>query len=89
MPTNYLPSDDHIARHIKPSLIMRDEVTHEAVGIFPQAFELRDAERDLSVSWLEVFAGSSFDQIRQVMEHTELRLSSETRFRYTFSIIFC
>lgn len=79
MTTKYLSPDDHIARHIKPSLIMRDEEL-KAIGIFPQAFALREDERDLSVNWLEFFSGSPFEQLKQIMEHTELTMNARHGF---------
>lgn len=75
MPTKYLPPEDHIARHIKPSLIQRDEDTKAVVGIFPEAFALREGERDLSMNWLEFFSGSRIEQLRQVRGHIELTLT--------------
>lgn len=83
MTTKYLPRDHHIARHIKPRLIMWDEDTGEAVGVFPEAFALRDGEKDLSVSWLEFFPGSRQEQLAKVKEHTELTLNP----RHGFSVL--
>jgi hypothetical protein len=72
MPPKYLPAEDHIARHIRPRWIMRDEDTNEPIGVLPVAFELRPGERDLSVSWLEVFPGTRMQQLRQVVDNAEL-----------------
>jgi hypothetical protein len=80
MPTKYLPLEDHLVRHIKPRLILRDEITKAVIGIFPDAFALRDGERDLSVSWLEFFSGTKKEQLRQVMHHTELKLNAKHGF---------
>jgi hypothetical protein len=83
MPTIHLPSDDHIARHIKPRLVKKDEVTKNAIGVFPEAFALREGERDLSVNWLEFFPGDETEQLRQVIRHTELKLNA----RHGFGIL--
>jgi len=80
MPTTYLPPEHHIARHIKPRLVQRDEETNEPIGIFPEAFQLRDAERDLSVNWLEHFRGDRTEQLRQVIAHSELKLKARDGF---------
>jgi hypothetical protein len=80
MPNHYLPEADHVVRLVKPSLLMRDEDTNAVIGCFPQAFELREAsehreaERDLSVSWLEFFAGSKTERLQQVRNHAEMTL---------------
>ncbi len=83
MPIKHLPHEDHIARHVKPRLILRDEITKQAIGIFPEAFALREGERDLSVSWLEFFSGDQLEQLRQVANHTELKLNR----RHGFGIL--
>lgn len=54
---------------------MRDENTKAAIGIFPEAFSLREGERDLSVSWLEYFSGDRMQRLRQVIDHAELELN--------------
>jgi hypothetical protein len=53
---------------------MWDEVTKEAVGVFPAAFELRPGEKDLSVNWMEFFPGDRKERLRQVVKHAELKL---------------
>ncbi|MBT1066014.1 hypothetical protein KJY73_20740 [Bowmanella sp. Y26] len=50
----YLNSEHHVSRYIKKRLVMWDE-DGRAYGIYPQAFELREDEESLSVSWLEYF----------------------------------
>jgi hypothetical protein len=80
MPTTYLPPEHHVARHIRPRLVQRDEETKEPVGVFPEAFQLRDGERDLSVNWLEHFSGDRKQQLRQVIAHSELQLKARDGF---------
>jgi hypothetical protein len=63
MVTKYLDPEHHVARHIKPRLIIHDEITKAAIAIFPEAFALREGERDLSVSWLECFPGDETEQL--------------------------
>lgn len=74
MPTLYLPEGDHISRIVKPSQLMRDEVTQAVIGCFPDAFKLRDAEVNLSVSWLEFFSGTTQQRLQQVRDHAEMEL---------------
>ena len=74
MPIKYLPPEDHIARYIRRRLIQFDNDTKDPVGIFPQAFQLRPLERDLSVSWMEYFEGNRKAQMKAVVEHSELEL---------------
>lgn len=58
-----IPDDNEVARWIKPKLLGRDDddnVVLDAHGrpvfVFPAAFELRDDEDSLSVTWLQYFA---------------------------------
>ncbi len=80
MPTKYLPKTDHVIRIVKPSLVMRDDETKQVIGCFPQAFRLRDDERDLSVNWLEYFSGTKEERIRQVRDHAEVDVRPNTGF---------
>ena len=50
-----VPGADHIARYCNPQRVIRDPVTDEIGGVYPQAFELRPKEAYLSASWLESF----------------------------------
>jgi hypothetical protein len=79
MPTKYLPEADHVIRIVKPSLVMRDEA-NQVIGCFPQAFRLRDDERDLSVNWLEHFPGAKEERLRQVRDHAEVEVRPNTGF---------
>lgn len=64
MATVYLPDEDHVVRHVPPSLLERDPDTDEVCGCFPQAFALRPGEDYLSASWLEHFGGTHEDRIK-------------------------
>jgi hypothetical protein len=55
MPPTPLPPNDHIVRYARKRLLLRDE-NEAVVGVLPQAFELRDSERYLSVTWLQYFS---------------------------------
>ena len=56
-----VPNADHIARYCNHQRVIRDPLSDEIVGIYPQAFELREKLKDkspetyLSASWLEFF----------------------------------
>jgi len=79
MPTTYLPRDHHVARYIRSGLLFRDE-TGRIVGIHPPAFflrpatETREAERNLSVDWIEHYDGDRAEQLQQIARHAELKL---------------
>lgn len=64
MATVYLPDNDHVVRHVPANLVERDEETGVVIGVFPQAFALRDGEDYLSASWLEHFPGSRDERVR-------------------------
>ena len=59
----------HVARHCGHQTIDRDPVTGEIRGVFPQAFELRTAKKELylSLNWFEYFAGTLTDQYKGVV----------------------
>lgn len=62
--TSSLPDEDHIVRHVSSQLIERDGDV--VLGVFPQAFALRDGEPYLSASWLEFHQGSKQDRMKKV-----------------------
>jgi hypothetical protein len=66
MATNYLPDDHHVVRHVSGNNVERDG--DQVLGIFPQAFRLRDNEEYLSASWLEYFHGSKKDRLKATRE---------------------
>jgi hypothetical protein len=53
MPTK-LPADDHVARYVRKNRLRRDD-EGTVIGVLPQAFERREDESYLSVTWLEHF----------------------------------
>ena len=57
MATKYLPDEDRVVRHVNSQLLIRD-AADRVIGCFPQAFELKPAEKYLSASWLEFFPGN-------------------------------
>lgn len=57
-----IPAGDEVTRWIKPRLLGRDDdgnvitdTTGHPVFVFPEAFELRDDEDGLSLTWLQPF----------------------------------
>jgi hypothetical protein len=62
---------------------MRDEITNKVVGIFSDAFKMRDVEKTLSVNWLEYFPGSKVERLQKVREHSELDLGNN----YGFAVL--
>lgn len=70
-----LPDDDEVTRWIKPKLVGRDDdgnVILDALGrpvfVFPAAFELRDDEDSLSVTWLQHFANERAKHLPQAAD---------------------
>lgn len=69
-----LPDDHHILRRVS-WVRLRRNADGEVVGCLPQAFELRENEQDLSVSWLEHHNGVTHaERIGQSV--IELRVAS-------------
>jgi hypothetical protein len=55
MPNNLDP-EHHFVRHVSSSrLKRRDDGVGPVYGVFPDAFQMRTTERELSGSWLEFF----------------------------------
>jgi hypothetical protein len=55
MPPTPLPPDDHIVRYARKRVLIHDENAN-VIGVFPEAFALRDGENYLSVTWLQHFS---------------------------------
>ena len=60
-----LPDQDHVTRWIKPRFVGKNDdgsVIVDKAGrpsmIFPHAFEMREDEESLSITWLEHFGGT-------------------------------
>lgn len=58
-----LPDEDHVMRYVPWARLRRDE-NENVVGILPQAFQLRDGEKYLSVNWVEYHPGDWQAQLR-------------------------
>ena len=71
----YLAEKDHVMRHVSYKRLEKDE-NGEPIGILPEAFELREDEKGISVNWLEYFKGTHQDNI----------VSSVKKFRATRKI---
>jgi hypothetical protein len=70
-----LPDADEVTRWIKPKLLGRDDddnVIVDQVGrpvfVFPAAFELRDDEESLSVTWLQHFGADRSQHLPQAAD---------------------
>ena len=61
-----LPDADHIVRHVRAQLVEREG--DKVLGVYPQAFELRENEPYLSASWLEFYDGNWDEQIKQTID---------------------
>lgn len=64
MPTTYIPEEDRLVRYVKPLLVARDPETKAVLGVFPQAFALREGEAALSAAWAEYYSGQRAEQIQ-------------------------
>ena len=64
-----VPNSDHVARYCNPQLVIRDPKTQAIIGLFPQAFELRQKIREtyLSTHWMESFAEVVDAQFKRVV----------------------
>ena len=73
MPITKVPDKDHVIRHCKNRLVIRDEHGNPK-DVFPDFFKLRvnrpglDDEKYLSSSWAEYFDGSMKERAKLVAE---------------------
>jgi hypothetical protein len=70
-PKRRVPLADHLARHCNSQRVIRDPITREIKGVWPEAFELRPLlnERYLSTHWMEHFSRQDIDmQFRDVVK---------------------
>jgi hypothetical protein len=54
MPTK-LPAEDHVVRYVRKRLLRRDS-DDNVIGVLPDAFNMREGEKYLSSTWLELFS---------------------------------
>jgi hypothetical protein len=70
-PRRDVPAADHLARHCNSQRVIRDPITREIKGIWPEAFELRLNLREeyLSAHLMEYFARDDIDrQFRDIVQ---------------------
>jgi hypothetical protein len=66
-----VPGADHLARHCNSQRVIRDLITREIKGVWPEAFELRVTlnETYLSTHWMEYFLRDDIDkQFKEVVK---------------------
>lgn len=61
-----IPNEHDVVRHVPYQKIIFDEQENIA-GIFPQAYELREDEPQLSVNWLDYFEGTKDEKLKSVL----------------------
>lgn len=77
-----LPEDHSVVRFCPPKHIERDPDTEEIVGIFPEAWKLRENEDSLSVNWLEFFDDEGLSQLNHCIAQfkTNLKINKRSAF---------
>ena len=58
-----IPDEDHVMRHVSYKRLLKDENGNAIGGFLPEAFELKEGERGLSVNWMEYFKGTYQENI--------------------------
>jgi hypothetical protein len=77
-----LPFNDHILRYVPYSKLRRDE-DDNVVGVLGTAFQLRDGETYLSVTWVEYFDGPYEERVTQAvraMRRSALKTGAQSGF---------
>jgi len=64
MPKPHLPPDEHVVRYVRKGRLRRDE-DDNVIGVLPQAFQHREGESYLSVTWLQHFSAIYEDGLKQ------------------------
>lgn len=59
----YIPDKDHVMRHVSYKRLLKDEEGKPIGGFLPEAFELKEGDKGLSVNWLEYFKGTHQENI--------------------------
>jgi len=76
----YIPDNDHVMRHVSYKRLLKDDDGSPIGGFFPEAFELKEEEKGLSVNWLEYFKGTHQENIessvRKFRETRDVKKSS-------------
>jgi len=82
MPSNYLRDEERVVRFVPWGKLRKDE-DDNVLGPLPAAFELREDEEYLSVTWCEFFAGTPDEQLRCAIEairSSNLTVGAKARF---------
>jgi hypothetical protein len=74
MKTTNIPDIDDIARHVPWARLEKDE-DDNVIGIYPEAFRLREGESYLSACWVDFYAGTKPQKIRQNYDDMSKRRS--------------
>jgi hypothetical protein len=78
-----IPSTEHIIRYVPWKLLIKGEDEVTVVGVFPQAFDLRDNEEYLSVTWVEHFSGVTIcDRLHSAVQTFRKTMSAGAKSRY-------
>lgn len=64
---NLIPDEHEIVRHVPYQRIIFDE-QENIVGIFPQAYALREDETQLSVDWLDYYEGTKDEKLKAALQ---------------------
>jgi hypothetical protein len=83
----YIPNDDTLIRHVKPSAVDRDPVTDEIRGVFVGAFRLAEGDDYLSAGWIEFFTGSRAERISKSTAAFRLALTVRPRSAFVLGVV--
>lgn len=79
-----IPDEDHVMRHVSYKRLLKDEDGQPIGGFFPQAFQLKEGEKGLSVNWLEYFKGTHNENIETSVQ--KFRATRDIRKSSAFGI---
>lgn len=79
--TDQLPDEAHVARYVGGNRLIKDDFG-SVVGVFPEAFALREGEEYLSVTWVEYFAGDICQKLTAAVHAIRRTIRARSTSRY-------
>jgi hypothetical protein len=80
-----LPDSDHVLRYVPWGRLIKADDDETVTGVFAKAFELREDEAYLSLTWLEFFAGEVCDRLQAAVAAFRLSMSVGKKSRFVMA----
>lgn len=75
-----IPRENHVTRYVPYKKLLTD-IDGNVLGILPQAFELREGEKNLSTNWIEYFkCDTEEENMKLVIQDFPLNVNKKSLF---------